>query len=188
MAVTRSSNPRGEPSGPFAVRPGFQRPLDGAQILRRARDAAMERTAIGICLALALASGSFAAYTVTGATRDYAVQRFLPASIGSFAWKQEAAPSRSASIDFDPLVTGSLPDRPASETAATDRTETGPPARGYVLRRVSDGLAMVEGPSGLRQAVPGTVLPGAGRVISIRYTGAGWVVVTSETIIGPSPL
>ena len=34
----------------------------------------------------------------------------------------------------------------------------------------------------------GTVLPGAGRVISIQPTGAGWVVVTSETIIGPTRL
>ncbi|WP_331326106.1 hypothetical protein [Methylorubrum populi] len=31
----------------------------------------------------------------------------------------------------------------------------------------------------------GSVLPGAGRVLSIRRTGAGWVVITTETIIGP---
>jgi hypothetical protein len=57
-----------------------------------------------------------------------------------------------------------------------------------VLRRVTNGVAVVEGPSGLRQVVPGAVLPGAGRILSIRDTGAGWVVVTTDTIIGPTPL
>lgn len=189
MAATRSSDRRPASPGSFAARPGFRRPLDGAQILRRTRDAAIERTAIGICVVLAVASGSFATYTVTGATRDYAVQRFLPTSFGSFAWKRDATPVRVAGIDLDPLTTGSLPDRPATaEAASADQVESRAPTRGYVLRRVFDGVATVDGPSGLRQVAPGTVLPGAGQVVSIRHTGAGWVVVTSETIIGPSPL
>lgn len=189
MALTRFSYRRAASPASFKGRPGFRRPLDGVQIVRRTRDAALERTAVGICLVLALASGSFATYTLTGPSRDYAVQGFLPAAFGSFAWKREAMPVRSAGIDLDPLTTGSLPDGPANvEAASVDRVEGGAPARGYVLRRVENGLALVEGPRGLRQVSPGTVLPGAGRVISIRSTGAGWVVVTSETIIGPSPL
>jgi len=172
--------------------PAYRRPLAGAQALRRARDAAFERAAIGICLALAVVSSGFAAYTITGGARDYAVQRFLPASIGAFAWKKPVAPVRTAAVDLDPTTTGALPERPARSEAArfdpTERTDPNAVARGYVLRRVAGDGAWVEGPGGLRQIVPGAVLPGAGRVISIQPTGAGWVVVTSETIIGPTRL
>lgn len=181
---------------PASAAPAHRRPLAGAQALRRARDAAFERAAIGICLGLAVVSGAFAAYTIAGGARDYAVQRFLPASIGAFAWKQGVAPSRTAALDLDPTTTGALADRPApveirpgeARSEAADRTEPGVAARGYVLRRVAGDGAWVEGPNGLRQIVPGAVLPGAGRVISIQPTGAGWVVVTSETIIGPTRL
>ncbi|WP_244472870.1 hypothetical protein [Methylobacterium sp. Leaf100] len=172
--------------------PAHRRPLAGAQALRRARDAAFERAAIGVCLVLAAASSGFAVYTITSGTHDYAVQRFLPASIGTFAWKKPVAPVRTAVLDLDPTTTGALPDRPAGpelgRSDPADRAGPGVAARGYVLRRVSGDGAWVEGPNGLRQIVPGAVLPGAGRVISIQPTGAGWVVVTSETIIGPTRL
>ena len=180
---------------PPSLQPAYRRPLAGAQVLRRARDAAIERAVIGGCLMLALVSGSFAAYTLAGSTGEYRVQNIVPPMSGGFAWKKGVAPIRTAAvaaIDLDPLITGALPDRPAAAEAPasppTDRPEPDAPSRGYVLRRVSGGTALVEGPSGLRQVVPGAVLPGAGRVISIRATGSGWVVVTSDTIIGPAPL
>lgn len=167
------------------MRPGYVRPSTGAELLRRARAAAAERAAIAGCIALALVSGSFAAYSITGASNTYSVQPFLPALGGAFAWKRNAAPVREAALDLDPTTTGSLPEPPR---AAIERPEPTPSARGYVLRRVSDGGALVEGPEGLRRVVPGAVLPGVGRILAIRATGAGWVVITSETIIGPTPL
>lgn len=166
-------------------RPGYARPSTGAEILRRTRAAALERMVVGLCLGLAMVSGSFAAYSILGASNAYSVQPFLPALSGGFAWRRNVAPAREAALDLDPTTTGSLPD-PVAKPAA--RTEPAPGARGYVLRRVSDGAALVEGPEGLRQVVLGAVLPGAGRVLSIRATGSGWVVITSETIIGPTPL
>ncbi|MCJ2036282.1 hypothetical protein [Methylobacterium sp. J-068] len=176
------------PASPLpAPRPGYLRPSTGAEFLRRARAAALERVAIGLCLGLALVSGSFAAYSITGASNTYSVQPFLPALGGGFAWKRNAVPVREAALDLDPTTTGSLPD-PVARPAAPERAEPAPKARGYVLRRVSGGAALLEGPEGLRQVVPGAVLPGAGRILSIRATGAGWVVITSETIIGPTPL
>jgi hypothetical protein len=48
---------------------------------------------------------------------------------------------------------------------------------------VNSGVALVEGPDGLREVVPGAVIPGAGQVLSIERSGTGWAVVTSETII-----
>lgn len=156
-------------------------------MLRRARDASIERATIGLCLTLALGSGSFAAYAIAGSDGNYSVQQILPPAIGAFAWKKGIAPSREAALDIDPTITGSLPDRP--DTQPSHSTGEAPaPAGGYVLRRVTNGVAVVEGPSGLRQVVPGAVLPGVGRILSIRDTGAGWVVVTTDTIIGPTPL
>jgi hypothetical protein len=57
------------------------------------------------------------------------------------------------------------------------------PVRGYVLRAVEDGVALVETRFGLREIQPGQTLPGAGRVQSIERRGRKWVVVTSEGII-----
>ena len=176
--------------GPASARESaIRRPSASALMLRRARDAAIERAAIGGCLALAVATGAWAAYAIAGSPNGYDVRQIVPPIANGFAWKKTVAPVRNAAIDLDPLTTGSLPEPPRPEISAA--TPDGRPAgltKAYVLRRVSEGTALVEGPSGLRQIVPGAVLPGAGRVISIRQTGAGWVIVTSETIIGPTPL
>jgi hypothetical protein len=177
--------PRRNVAAALSPRPGYIRPSTGAELLRRARAATLERVAVGICLGLAAVSGSFAAYSISGASNTYSVQPFLPALGGGFAWRRNPAPVREAALDLDPTTTGSLPEPDARPSA---QTESAPAGRGYVLRRVSGGAALVEGPEGLRQVVPGAVLPGAGRILSIRATGAGWVVITSETIIGPTPL
>jgi hypothetical protein len=185
MAMTTTLSRRA--ATPLSPRPGYTRPSAGAEVLRRSRAAAVERAAIGICLGLAVVSGTFAAYAITGATNTYSVQPFLPAVGGGFAWKRTVAPTREAALDLDPTTTGALPD-PVPPQSDEERNESAAKARGYVLRRVTEGAALVEGPEGLRQVVPGAVLPGAGRILSIRATGSGWVVITSETIIGPSPL
>lgn len=55
--------------------------------------------------------------------------------------------------------------------------------RGYVLRGVADGVALVQTRTGLREIAPGDKLAGAGRVQSIEKRGRRWVVVTTEGII-----
>lgn len=185
MAMTTTFSRRAP--GPLSPRPGYTRPSAGAEILRRSRAAAVERAVVGLCLGLAVVSGTFAAYAISGASNTYAVQPFLPAVGGGFAWKRTVAPTRDAALDLDPTTTGALPD-PVPPRSDAERSESAAPGRGYVLRRVTEGAALVEGPEGLRQVVPGAVLPGAGRILSIRATGSGWVVITSETIIGPTPL
>ena len=174
-----------------ATKVAIRRPSASALLLRRARDAAMERAAIGGCLFLAAVSGGWAAYGIAGSPNGYDVRQIVPPVANGFAWKKSVTPVRTAAADLDPLTTGSLPEQPRVEANASSSSSGALPvtaAKSYVLRRVSGGTALVEGPSGLKQIVPGAVLPGAGRVISIRETGAGWVVVTSETIIGPAPL
>ncbi|WP_244937390.1 hypothetical protein [Methylobacterium crusticola] len=137
---------------------------------------------------LALTASGFAGYGLAAGARPYAVQAVLPARAGPFPWKRSVAEGRAALPDLDPLTTGSLPDRAAPAAAPPAAEPAAPPAGAYALRQAAPGSAVVEGRDGLRRIAVGAVLPGAGRVLAIRSTGAGWIVVTTETIIGPSPL
>jgi flagellar motility protein MotE (MotC chaperone) len=53
----------------------------------------------------------------------------------------------------------------------------------YVVREVADGVALIEGPDGLREVWPGRGIPGAGKVTSIERQAGKWVVITSEGMI-----
>lgn len=53
----------------------------------------------------------------------------------------------------------------------------------YVIHRASEAAALIEGPSGLWWVTPGMKVPGAGQILSIEHSDAGWTVVTSETTI-----
>ena len=57
------------------------------------------------------------------------------------------------------------------------------PVNGYVLREVRDGVAVLEGHTGLRQVTMGDAIPGAGTVRAIQKRGSEWVVVTSIGVI-----
>ncbi|MBB5759567.1 hypothetical protein HNR00_004301 [Methylorubrum rhodinum] len=175
------------------VAPPPVRSYAGLIAARRAREAAMERGALAGLVLLALTVSGFAGYGIATGSHDYDVRAVLPDFAGPFAWKKTVAQGRLASADLDPVTTGSLPDRPAPPQAAAAapgpvERPTPPKAGAYALRGVADGVATLEGPGGTRQAVLGSVLPGAGRVLSIRRTGAGWMVITTETIIGPQAL
>ena len=160
------------------------RPLTGAVLLRRAREASLERAALAAAALLALTAGSFAGYAILGGARPYDVRAVLPERTGPFAWKRAPSPAAGpAAIDLDPTVTGAIPEKPAA--AASERAEA-PPEGGYALRAVTGGTALLEGAGGLVRVAPGGELPGAGRVLAIRNTGAGWVVITTQTIIGPA--
>ena len=96
---------------------------------------------------------------------------------------------------FDPSTTGSIPAEALAQAVpgmGTKATAAEPNAKrplgSYVVRRVSKGLAFLEGPDGLHVAAPGTYLPGAGKVLAIRQFETGWMVETSETVITQSAL
>jgi hypothetical protein len=81
---------------------------------------------------------------------------------GSIAQKQAAAP----------VVLGAPP------------TTLKPPAvPGFVLRRVYDGAALIEGRDGMIEVEPGMVAPGLGRVEAIKREDGRWVVVTARGIV-----
>jgi hypothetical protein len=73
---------------------------------------------------------------------------------------------------------------PAEVAAAVQKGE--PKAKlihNYVVREVADGVALIEGPDGLREVWPGRGIPGAGKVTSIEKQAGKWVVITSEGLI-----
>lgn len=184
-AKPQSAKPRSaKPQAARAVAPERDSALTAAAMLRRARDAAAERTAFALVVGLALVSGSFAAVTIAGGVRPYAVRAVVPAGVGPMAWKK-GVPAADEPADLDPMITGSLPEAPP--TAPLPRGDAGPAGHGYRLKGVAGGVALIEGGEGTLQAIPGTLLPGAGRVLSILPAGSGWVVVTTQTIIAAGP-
>lgn len=86
-------------------------------------------------------------------------------------------------IDFDP--TGSVPRAATRDAGAPARARAdGPPMPGFTLRDVFDGKALVESRSSLSVVKPGSMLEGAGEVLSIEKHGERWVVLTQNGVIG----
>jgi hypothetical protein len=90
-------------------------------------------------------------------------------------------------IDF--TATGSIPGKPKDDprpiyTLPALNARVEPVIKGFALRGVSGNVAMVEGVNGIYRVEPGSILPGAGRVLSIQWRKGKFVVVTTEGIIG----
>ena len=80
-------------------------------------------------------------------------------------------------------ATGSI--TPASPPADAPKVELArlPTVEGWVLRGVSNGVALIEGRRGIYEVYAGDPVPGAGRVDAIRRQDGRWVVVTSKGLI-----
>lgn len=85
-----------------------------------------------------------------------------------------AAPARD--------VTGSV-SHPAAAVAAKPEVGRLPEVKGWVLRDVEDGGALIEGRQGMYEVYAGDPIPGLGRVDAIRKQDGRWVVVTSKGLI-----
>lgn len=82
------------------------------------------------------------------------------------------------------------PAESTGSTTAANGGEVKPPARppiveGWVVRKVYDGAALVEGRYGIIEVEPGTILPGLGRIQEIKRQDGHWVVVTAKGLIMP---
>jgi hypothetical protein len=88
--------------------------------------------------------------------------------------KRAAAPAND--------ITGAIPTPPAAPPEA--KAKPSPTIiDDYVVRKVFDGVALVEGRRGIIEVEPGMSLPGAGRIEEIRRQDGRWVVVTSKGLI-----
>ena len=91
-------------------------------------------------------------------------QAAAPETTGSVTQKQQQAAV--------PMVLGDPP------------TTLKPPiVHGWVLRRVYDGAALIEGRDGIIEVEPGIVAPGLGRIEGIKRQDGRWVVVTSRGLV-----
>ena len=94
-----------------------------------------------------------------------------------------AAPAHAA-----PEVTGSIAQQKAGPTVpmvlGDPPTTLKPPIlQDYVLRRVYDGAALIEGRNGIIEVEPGETAPGLGRSEAIKRQDGRWVVVTARGLI-----
>ena len=73
----------------------------------------------------------------------------------------------------------------AAAAAAPSKPEVGrlPKVKGWVLRDVDNGYALIEGRRGLYEVYAGDPVPGLGRVDAIRKQDGRWVVVTSKGLV-----
>jgi hypothetical protein len=58
-----------------------------------------------------------------------------------------------------------------------------PVVQGWVLRRVYDGAALIEGREGIVEVEPGMILPGLGRIDGIKRQDGRWVVLTARGVV-----
>ncbi len=80
-------------------------------------------------------------------------------------------------------ATGSIAPAPAPADAPKVELARLPTVEGWVLRGVSNGVALIEGRRGIYEVYAGDPVPGAGRVDAIRRQDGRWVVVTSKGLI-----
>jgi hypothetical protein len=79
---------------------------------------------------------------------------------------------------------GARTEEPRVQTKLTATPETRPTTiRGWMLRDVTNGTAVLEGPNGIWRVTEGQNVPGVGRVDSIVRWGNRWIVSTSKGLI-----
>jgi hypothetical protein len=89
-----------------------------------------------------------------------------------------------------PETTGSIANAQKQAATAVPMVLGDPPTtlkppilQDYVLRRVYDGAALIEGRNGMIEVEPGIVAPGIGRIEAIKRQDGRWVVVTARGLI-----
>jgi hypothetical protein len=92
-----------------------------------------------------------------------------------------ATPVPAAATAGAPDTTGSIPDNRAAQPA--DVKMPGKTVDGWFIRDVYRGHALVESPLGAFDVIPGTQLPGLGRVENVLRQDGRWIVVTPKGLI-----
>jgi hypothetical protein len=89
----------------------------------------------------------------------------------------------AASAAASPETTGTIPSAAASETKSSDKV-----LQDWIVREARGGRALIENRhGGLFDITAGSVLPGLGRVESVKRQDGQWIVVTAHGIIYSAP-
>jgi len=102
------------------------------------------------------------------------------------AEQRKIAATPAVNTTSAPESTGSIAQpKPAVPLVLGDPPTTlkQPIVPGWVLRRVYDGAALIEGRDGIIEVEPGSVAPGLGRIEGIKRQDGRWVVMTARGLI-----
>ncbi len=96
-----------------------------------------------------------------------------------------SAPAPVAATRAAPEITGSIPLPRPKAARPTTTQEVAPVAvlRGWRVRDVFDGMALIQGRLGVIEVAPGDILPGLGEIRSVERQRGQWVVLTSRGVI-----
>jgi hypothetical protein len=151
----------------------------------RAREAVGDRIVMCLGLALTLSAIGLPVYALH-LSDGYS---YLASAVAETNVARSANATRS--LDPSPATTGSLTGKDADIAGRKGDTASRSANRKmqfqrYVVHRATGESALIEGPEGLWWVTPGMTLPGIGQIISIERSDAGWVVLTTETMITQS--
>jgi hypothetical protein len=178
----------GNGKGPVSTAEKRERKVQRIEESIRAREAVGDRIVMCLGLALTLSAIGLPVYALH-LSDSYT---YLKSAVTNTTAGRAAANSTRSS-DLSPATTGSLTKKeiqPAAGQkgdAAAQTASRGALFQRYVVHQATGGSALIEGPEGLWWVTPGMTLPGIGQIISIERSDAGWVVLTTETMITQSP-
>ncbi len=107
--------------------------------------------------------------------------RAIQATLDRAARSGRNTPMTTASLPANAEPQSAMTQPPAARALAEPRRP--PVLTNWVVRDVYDGIALVEGPQGALEVMPGDTIPGAGIVKSIERRGGGWIVLTSRGLV-----
>jgi hypothetical protein len=101
--------------------------------------------------------------------------------------KTQADQKKMAAAHAAPDITGSIAQKSATPlpmVLGDPPTTLKPPiVQDFVLRRVYDGAALIEGRNGIIEVEAGETAPGLGRIEAIKRQDGRWVVVTARGLV-----
>jgi hypothetical protein len=114
----------------------------------------------------------------------------LPSNVRAFTsnheTSQRSAPTADSSVRKQVARVPSPPavDRTNLSTRSAPVPETKPTTiKGWTVREVEGGTAVLEGPNGIWRATLGDTVPGVGKIDSIVRWGNRWIIATSKGLI-----
>ncbi|WP_245501228.1 hypothetical protein [Lichenibacterium minor] len=157
----------------------------------------------GLGIGAATASAGFATYALIFSTGEVVpsgnfnvfarYDRLYQAAGAQHAGPKSPAPAPTETadnggVDFAPTGSVGAAAAPGGATGSAGaarprRAPDGPALPNFTLRDVFDGKALVESRSSLSVVKPGSMLDGAGEVLSIEKRGERWVVLTQNGVI-----
>ena len=123
------------------------------------------------------------AETLDRVEKAQADQRKTTTAAAAAAPAHMASTTQAAAAASD--VTGSIGQKQAVPMVLGDPPQNlrPPVVQGWVLRRVYDGAALIEGRDGIIEVETGMVAPGLGRIEGIKRQDGRWVVLTARGLV-----